>query len=245
MKRVFELLLAAFVLFILWQTCSMMIDRPIVPSPSDVIKETYLIFNSKLLIHILVSTNRVIISIFLSILVAWPLGLLMGYFRRFDRLFSPLVYLIYPIPKIALLPIIMVLLGIGESSKIFILFIIIVFQILITIRDYIAKLDTQIYETLISMNGSTIDIFRHVLIPASVPRLFSALRISLATAFSVLFFAENFGTVYGLGYFIMDSMLRVNYTQMYSGILCLSLLCGMLFVAISLLENLTVKWRQI
>jgi NitT/TauT family transport system permease protein len=86
--------------------------------------------------------------------------------------------------------------------------------------------------------------FRNVIIPASLPGILTALRISLGTALSVLFFTETFGTEFGLGYFIMDAWMRVNYIDMFSGILVLSIMGLLLFVLLDIIERVCCRWKN-
>ena len=166
----------------------------------------------------------------------------MGYFPQIDRYLSPIVYLTYPIPKIALLPILMLLAGLGESSKLLMIFLIVVFQVMISVRDGIHEIPKEIFEPLVSLGASFADVFREVLWPASLPKFLTALRVAMATAISVLFFTETFGTQYGMGYFIMDAWLRVNYLDMYAGIITLSGIGLLLFGIMDLIEYKTCRW---
>jgi NitT/TauT family transport system permease protein len=167
----------------------------------------------------------------------------MGYFTRCDRALSPIIYLIYPIPKIALLPMVMLLLGLGDSAKIFMISLIIVFQVIVAVRDGVKSIPKETYYPLYSLGAGFAAISREILIPASLPKFLTALRIAMATAISVLFFTETFGTQYGMGYFIMDSWMRVNYLEMYSGIVVLSGIGLMLFGAIDWLEGRLCNWQ--
>jgi NitT/TauT family transport system permease protein len=83
-----------------------------------------------------------------------------------------------------------------------------------------------------------------VIFPASLPKFLTAIRVAMATAVSVLFFTETFGTQYGMGYYIMDAWLRVNYLEMYAGIVVLSLLGLLLFGILDLLEYMTCRWQK-
>jgi NitT/TauT family transport system permease protein len=88
-----------------------------------------------------------------------------------------------------------------------------------------------------------IDIFREILIPASFPKFLTSVRVAMATAISVLFFTETFGTQYGMGYFIMDAWMRVNYLEMYSGIVVLSSIGLILFGLIDYLDQKICHWQ--
>ncbi len=236
-------LLAAVVLTLVWFVVSQLVNLPIIPSPVLVVENLADIFMKYIAIHSLYSLWRIGAGLLLAVAVGLPLGVIMGYFPQTDRFLAPVVYLTYPIPKIALLPILMLLFGVGELSKVFMIFLIIVFQVVVAVRDGIRAIPNETYYPLYSLGASFKDIFFEVLWPASLPKFITAIRVALATAISVLFFTETFGTQYGMGYFIMDAWLRVNYLEMYSGIVVLSLLGLILFTTIDLIERNACHWQ--
>ena len=218
-KMVFlSYLIGACALLALWYLIAQAAELPILPSPERVAERLAGIFLSDIAVHGAYSLWRIAAGLCLAILIGFPLGMIMGYFPRADRYLAPIVYLIYPIPKIALLPILMLLAGLGELSKILMIFLIIVFQVVVA------------------------EIFREILWPASLPKFLTAVRVAMATAISVLFFTETFGTQYGIGYFIMDAWLRVNYLDMYAGIIVLSGIGLLLFGLLDFVEYQTCRW---
>lgn len=227
----------------LWQAAASWLRLPIIPSPGVVVINLLHIFLSQIAAHGLYSMWRIVAGVLLAVVIGMPLGLCMGYFPKWDRLLSPLVYLTYPIPKIALLPVVMLLFGLDELSKILMIFLIVVFQVIVAVRDGIKGIPKETYYPLYSLGASFPDIFREILIPASMPKFLTALRVAMATAVSVLFFTETFGTQYGMGYFIMDAWLRVNYLEMYSGIVVLSIIGLVLFGTIDYLEGKLCGWQ--
>lgn len=235
---------AVLVFFIGWDCLAKLAQLPILPTPESVILRMIKIFPNTILYHLLYSLGRIIAGLTLAIIIGIPLGVLLGYTKLGDKFLSPMVYLLYPIPKIALLPIVMLIFGIGELPKILIIFLIVIFQILVTLRDTISKIPQEVFYPIKTLGGSFLTIFHSVLWPASLPSFLSSLRIALGTAISVLFFTETFGTVYGMGYFIMDAWLRVNYLDMYAGIVVLSLMGLGLFTCIDLLEYRLCAWKK-
>lgn len=231
------------VVILLWWALSWLVKLPIIPSPWAVLVNIVEIFRGKLEIHVLYSLGRIVAGIAISILVGVPLGFLMGYFEKVDRLLSPLVYFTYPVPKLALLPIIMLLFGLGEASKLIMIVLIIVFQIVITSRDAVRGIPQEIFRSLRSLGAGKLQIFAEIIVPASLSEVLTAIRLALGTAVSILFFTETFGTEYGMGYFIMDSWMRVNYLEMYAGIIVLSFMGFCLFTAIDLCEKKLSSWR--
>ncbi|SHM59170.1 NitT/TauT family transport system permease protein [Caldanaerovirga acetigignens] len=245
MRNSFRHVLIFLMIFVLWQTGSVALKSPILPSPVAVLCNLKKIFFSKIAIHAALSLYRIALGLVVSVLTGSTLGLLMGFYAPVDRFLSPIVYFTYPIPKIALLPIIMILLGIGEVSKITIIFIITVFQIIITVRDSVKNIPKEMFYSLKSLGANDATIFKEVVLPATMPELLTAVRLSTGTAISILFFTENFGTTHGMGYFIMDSWMRVNYIDMYSGILVLGGIGLLLFFAVDLLEIIFCRWKNL
>ncbi len=228
---------------IVWYAVYYWIKLPIVPSPWAVLMNLYHIFFTKVAIHGFYSLWRIIAGVFLSVIIGVPIGLCMGYFARWNLILSPLIYLTYPIPKIALLPIVMLLFGLDELSKILMITLIIIFQVIVAVRDGVKSIPRETYYPLYSLGADFINILWEILIPASLPKFFTALRIAMATAISVLFFTETFGTQYGMGYFIMDAWMRVNYLEMYSGIVVLSSIGLMIFGVMDYLEKRMCHWQ--
>ena len=241
-KRWYILIIVLALTF--WQLVSLWLELPIIPQPLAVLANLQAVFLEQIASHCLYSLWRIFAGIVLSVLVGVPLGLVMGYFSLWDRILAPFVYLTYPIPKIALLPIIMLVFGLGEQAKIIMIFLIIVFQIIVAVRDGVKGIPKETYYPLYSLGAGFGDICREILIPASLPKFLTALRVAMATAISVLFFTETFGTQYGMGYYIMDAWMRVNYLEMYSGIIVLSFLGLLLFGLIDYLEGKMCHWQN-
>lgn len=238
-------LCGAAALLLLWQGAAVLADLPVVPGPAAVLANLGRTFTDKIALHGLFSLWRIVAGALCAIIIGIPVGLCMGYFPRLDRVLSPVIYLTYPIPKIALLPVVMLLAGLGEAAKIVMIVMIIVFQVIVAVRDGVRSIPGEMYYPLYSLGAGFPAILREILIPASTPRFLSALRIAMATAVSVLFFTETFGTEYGMGYYIMDAWMRVNYLEMYSGIVVLSIMGLGLFAVIDWLERKLCRWQSV
>jgi len=234
----------AIVLLALWQITALIFKLNFLSSPIETFGYMINNFDTEILLHACYSVFRILIGIVIAVAVGFPLGMLLGYYNKFDNLLSPIVYFIYPIPKIAFLPVFMLLFGLGDAAKIAIIATIVVFQIVINVRDHIRTMDKKEYYHLIALKAKDGAIFRHALIPSSIPKLLSGVRISLGTSLAVLFFSENFGTKFGLGFFITDSMMRINYPAMYSGIIVLSLIGFLLFSLVDFMQLTIAKWDK-
>jgi NitT/TauT family transport system permease protein len=228
------------VLLTLWAVGANLSSSPALPSPFIVVVS----FVSDLPVlfpHILVSAYRVVYSILLALSFAIPIGLI-SYKEKIDSIVSPFVYLLYPIPHIVLLPIIILLFGIGDASKIFLISMIVFFQILVTARDAARNVSDYYILSLKSLGASEFDVYRHVIFPATLPKILTAMRISIGTAIAVLFFAESFATSSGLGYFILDSWSRADYNSLYSGIISMALLGFSFYLFVEFLEKRFCGW---
>jgi ABC-type nitrate/sulfonate/bicarbonate transport system permease component len=238
-----NLLFGTFALIVVWQLLSMALHTEVLPTPWVTAKAFVAAVPNGLLRHFLVSGYRVVAGIVLAMLFAVPLGLILGQSAALNRLFSPLVYITYPIPKIVFLPVILLLFGIGDTSKIFIIFLILFFQILVVVRDQAAALRPELIYSVRSLGAGRRALFWFVYMPATVPAALTALRVSIGTAVAVLFFAESFATTSGLGYYIIsDSWQRLAYPDMYAGVIALSLLGLLLYFVVDGLERLLAPW---
>lgn len=228
---------------ILWYLLSIIINLKVLPKPTDVYINMSNLYDQKLFTHIMASLYRVVSGISISLFLGISLGLLMAYSRMWNKILNPLVYFSYPIPKTALLPIVILLFGLGDISKIIIIVLILVFQIIVAVRDAILNISSDTYGPLKSLGASKLQIFTNVTIPAILPELLTSLRLSIGTALSILFFTEGYGTQYGIGYYILDAWTRIDYMGMYAGIIVLSILGFIIFILIDILEETVCKWK--
>lgn len=242
-----DLLFALLVLLLVWQLAAWLVARPILPSPAQVgLSLLVEIASGELPSHFLASLWRVVSSTLLSILLAAPAGLLLGQSRRLNSLVSPLIYLLYPIPKIVFLPVILLFLGIGNAPKIAIIFLILFFQILVLVRDQASSLRPELLLSVRSLGAGRRALFRFVYLPASLPAILTALRQSIGTAVAVLYVAELFATQKGLGYYIyFNGSTLFDYPVMYAGIVAMSLLGLGLYFTIDWLERKVCPWQFI
>jgi ABC-type nitrate/sulfonate/bicarbonate transport system permease component len=229
----------------LWQILAWLIHRSILPGPVEVLPIfAHELFLGSLGRHMAVSAFRVLVSIVLSSIVAVPAGLALGQSPALNRFFAPLLYIAYPIPKIVLLPVFLLLLGIGNTSKIALIAMILFFQILVVVRDTASAIQPELLWSVRSLGAGRLALLRYVYAPASVPAMLTALRLSIGIAVSVLFLAESFATTDGLGYYIMvESWSRVAYADMYAGVVAMSILGLALYYLADWLERRLAPWR--
>jgi len=238
-----DVAMAALLLLLAWEIVSLLLHVAVLPAPLAVLIAFGRGMFGELGKDFLVSLGRVLASIAVSVTLATPLGLALGQSRRLDRVFAPFIYLLYPIPKIVFLPIIILFLGVGNVSKVFIISLILFFQILVVVRDAASNLRPELIASVRSLGGGRRALFRFVYLPACLPAALTALRVSIGTAVAVLFFAESFATTSGLGYYIIvETWGRLAYTEMYAGVVAMSVLGLLLYVLVDALQRYFCPW---
>jgi NitT/TauT family transport system permease protein len=226
-----------------WWMCSLLVPAGFIPAPLPVLARFFQLLPGPLAVHAAASLGRVAAALVLALLSAVPAGMAIGRSRTADLVFAPVIYVLYPVPKIALLPVLMLLFGLGDPSKVLIVFLVLFFQVLVAVRDASREVPPQFLLSLRSLGGTRRQAARYVLLPSLVPALLSSLRIGIGTALAVLFFSETFGTRAGLGWFVMESWMRLSYVDMFAGIFCLGLLGLVLFLCVDAAHRRLCRWQ--
>jgi ABC-type nitrate/sulfonate/bicarbonate transport system permease component len=243
-RRVLGYIGAAAALLAAWGLVSWAVGSPALPGPLVAFATLFEQW-PQIWPEILVSAWRVLAAMAIGTLLAVPLGLVLGRSPRADALFAPMIFLTYPIPKVVFLPVLLVLLGLGSLSKIALIALIVFFQILVTARDAAKSVPEESVLSIRSLGASRLDIYRHVVVPAALPDIFTALRIGTGTAIAVLFLAESIAGSNGIGYYIVDAWGRINYPAMFAGIIGMALLGVVLYEGLDALDAWATRWRRV
>jgi NitT/TauT family transport system permease protein len=245
MEKLKSYAVAIFAILAGWHLLAVVLNIQALPSPIIVMVDFVRLVQGELSRHFAVSLYRVGVSILLGVALALPAGLILGREEWLDRFVAPIVFVLYPIPKIVFLPVLLLLLGLGNLSKIVLITVIVFFQILVTTRDAAKEIPGQSVMSMESLGATSWQIYKHVVYPASLPKMFTALRIASGTAIAVLFFAESFATEEGLGYFIMDAWSRFNYSDMFGGIVAMALMGLLIYEVLDVAERRMCAWAKL
>ena len=245
-QKAFGYLLSLAVALLVWKIASALVSSPILPSP----EATFQAFISTaqtmpFWTDFGISAYRVVISIALAWCLAFPLGIFIGYSQKMDSYFSPLIFLTYPIPKMVFLPVLILFFGLGDMSKIALITVIVFFQILVATKEGVSAVDRKYIDSMRSMNATNKDILREAIIPAALPNSFTALRIVTGTSISVLFFVESFAGNSGLGAMIYNAWAYMQYTQIFVGIIAMSILGLALYEVFTYMERRLCRWKAV
>lgn len=239
-----QTLTGAILINIIWYVAAVTLRMNVLVNPITVYANLGEILQKSMMSHLLASMERIVLGVGIAIVLGVGIGVLMSQSRLANRLLGSFVYFTYPIPKLALLPVVMLLAGIGNATKVIMIVLIIVFQIIIATRDSIGNIPKEQYYILTSLGAGRWTIWRNLTFPSILPDLLTTLRIAIGTAISVLFVTETYGTDRGMGYFIVDAWMRINYVDMYAGIIILSMTGFFVFLAIDILETTLCKWKN-
>lgn len=220
------------------------LDPLFIPPLSEVLQAWWeLLRSGALATHVQASLSRSALGFVLAVLVAIPLGFLMGRYEAFEKVTDLLVQSLRNTPQFALLPVFIIVMGIGEASKVAITFYSAVWFILINTISGMKSVDPLLIKAARSMGTSDSAIFWHVLLPSSVPSIVAGARLGVKAAIVSVIGAEMLAAKSGLGYLIQHAQLMMEMPQMFAGILTITaigLLTNYLLVA---LEHRATRWK--
>ncbi len=246
MKQWREYTFAVVATLVVWQMLAMLTGKFVIAPPLAVASLLFTELQTVVFWHHLsMSLFRIVSALSLAFITAVPFGLFLGLSARADRLAKPFIYLSYPLPKIVLLPVVMLIFGLGEVSKIVMLWMILFFQLLITTRDAARSVSKSARYSLLSLGGGKRHLFVHVIFPSCLPSILTALRITTGTVVAVLFFVESIGTSWGMGFYIIDAWGRGNITQIFVGMVVLAGIGIILYELFDIFERIFCKWTKL
>jgi NitT/TauT family transport system permease protein len=222
-----------------------LINPSLLPSPLEVAQTFWSrLVHGNLLIDILMSVQRVVIGLLLGMLLAVPVGFLIGWYRPVRRFVDPLINFFRALPPIALIPLVIVYLGIGEMAKVVILFYASFFAAVIVMYEGMMQISPVYIRVARTLGATDLEIFLKVMMPMSVPHMLTALRVALGVAWATLVAAELVAAQQGLGAMIQNASAFFDLRSIYLGIICIGVLALLMDVALRLLSRRLVSWQD-
>ena len=228
----------------LWWLLALAVGSPALPTPAATWPA--LVDNmSRMLPELGLSALRLVAGLAIGAVLGVPIGLALGRSRHADELFGPVLYVLYPLPKIVLLPVLFILFGLGGQTKVILIAIVVFFQLAVTMRDAARNVPVGAVVSLRSLGATRRQVFVHVVVPATLPDLFTGLRVTCGVSVAILFIAESMaGSSGGLGYFVMHAYSLLEYEQMFAGIVVFAVFGIVLYEAFDLAEQRLTRWRR-
>ncbi|MFE2121652.1 MULTISPECIES: ABC transporter permease [Rhodococcus] len=238
--------LAILAFLAVWETAPRfgLADEVFLP-PFTVVAEafTQLIGSGQLAEHLGASLSRAVTGFVIAVLVAIPLGVAIGWYRPVAEFLNPILELFRNTAALALLPVFILILGIGETSKVALVIYASTFPILLNTISGVRTVDPLLVKSARSLGLPSYRLFQKVILPAAVPTIFTGIRMAAASSILVLIAAEMVGAKAGLGYLITASQLNFQIPNMYAGIVAISLV-GLTFNGILVaVERRLSRWR--
>ena len=239
-------LLAGFL--VLWQVGATLgwINPTVFPPLDKILAATWDgLVGGALLDDIAISLQRSGLAFAAAVGLGIPLGLFMGQIRAVERALDPILQVFRQTSALALYPVFILLLGLGEASKVFVIFWATLFPILLATIGGVKEVDRKLIEMASTFGAGRATIFRRVVLPASVPSIFVGLRLSATTALLLLIAAEMIGANKGLGFQVMNAQYNFQIPQMFAAILLLAALGLTANALLVTLQRRLCRWADL
>ena len=230
LPRKTEIILGIFGFFLflsIWHTtASSGVIRPeFLPTPFAVAKAFIRLFTERdFASDIIVSVGRVWFAFLLSVVIAVPLGLMMSTYRAVGAILEPFIDFVRYLPVPALVPLLVIWFGVGETSKIAVLWMGTFFQLILLIADDTKRVPTEYIESGHTLGASNGQIMRHIIIPAALPNMIDNLRITLGWCWTYLIIAEIVAANSGIGHMIWSLRRFVKTPEVMAGIIAIGII---------------------
>jgi NitT/TauT family transport system permease protein len=234
-------------LLVIWQIASSVgaLDARFVPSPVSIGLAAYdLIATGELFMHLEVSLFRIFAGFALGAIPGIAIGVLMGLSRWMRAALDPIVAALYPIPKIALLPLVMLYLGIGEISKVVLVAFAVVFLVLINSMAGVLAIEPVYFDVAKNYNAPRRKLWTRVVIPAALPFIFVGMRLGIGVALIVIVAAEFVAARSGIGFLIWSSWEVLRVENMFVGIIVITVLGVVTTLVLREIERWAIPWRR-
>ena len=232
--------------FVLWQLAAVYSDIPqlFLPSVSDVFRELKEMHQEGILwSNLAISAWIYLIGMVISIAIAVPLGLLVGGVKILDRVLSPYVWALYTTPRLILMPLILLWVGINDTARIVIIVLSAVPATLVVVMEGVKTVDNSLLRAAKSFGASRFRLFRSVVFPATVPFVATGIRMGVSRGLIGLFIGELFTAANGIGYIITLAGKTFNSARTYAMLLIFVLFCVAVVGLSQLLERKVSAWR--
>jgi NitT/TauT family transport system permease protein len=240
-------ILTPVLLLVAWQLAAEagLIDRQLFPPPSETLtRGVEMLAGEELLTHIGATVARLATGYTLGALLGIVCGLAMGTWRPLNAALGPTFSALYALPKIAILPLLLLIFGLTETPKILAVMITIFFVLQINTLSGIRQIDSRVLEAAQAYGATGWRQFRFVIIPAVLPSIFTGLRVAAGLGVIVITAVEFVASNNGLGFLIWNSWQLFQPERMYVGLIAVSILGALLTFGITFAEYLAIPWRR-
>jgi ABC-type nitrate/sulfonate/bicarbonate transport system permease component len=233
-------------LVVLWEIVARIGWVPVLflPSPLGVVAEGWeMVMSGELLGHLAASLRRLLFGFAVGGGLGVIVGIAVGFFSVAEAVGTPLIAATFPVPKIALLPLLILWLGLGEPSKIAVIALGVFFPMAINTYTGVRQADALLVRAAVSFGARRFSVIRKVILPSALPMIFAGLRLGAGTALLLLVAAEMIAVESGIGFLVLHAGNIMATTKLMVGIVVLSLLGVLSHWGLNRLERLTIPWQ--
>jgi len=248
-ERLFRIIsyFSPILLLLLWEIASQLnvIDRRFFPPPSAIAGTAWqMVVSLEIFDHIGATLRRVSVGYVMGAVPGVLLGLILGLSQPARRVLGPIFAALYPVPKIAILPLILLIFGVGDASKFVVIAIGVFFLMLYNTMGGVMQ-TPQIYLDVAKNAGATrLQTFFRIALPSALPNIFTGLRLAAGSSYIIIAAAEFLGARSGVGFFIWASWQTFAVSRMFVGIVVISALGYLTILALEALERRFVPWAK-
>ncbi|HET6686371.1 MAG TPA: ABC transporter permease [Jiangellaceae bacterium] len=232
--------------FVLWQVAATTTDIPqlFLPSVTDVFRELTEMHEEGILWNNLaISAWIYVVGMAISIAIAVPLGLFIGGVPAVDRIAAPYVWAIYTTPRLILMPLVLLWVGINDTARVVIIVLSAVPATMVVVMEGVKTVDSSLLRAARSFGAGRVDLFRFVVLPSTVPFVATGIRMGVSRGLIGLFIGELFTAANGIGYIITLASKTFNSARTYGMLLIFILFCVAMVGLSQLLERKASVWR--
>jgi len=239
----------AILLFVWWLVTAMGWVKPLfVPSPQAIVEKFVTVWNqgftgSPLWEHILISTARVFGAFILACIVGIPLGLAMGISPVIRGIFDPPIEFYRPIPPLAYLPLMIIWFGIGEMSKVLLIFLSVFAPVALGARAGVRSAAIEQSHAAYSFGATRWQVLRHIILPAAMPEILTSMRIGIGFGWTTLVAAEMVAATKGIGYMVLSASQFLQTAVVIMGIIVIAAIAYRFDLLMRFVERKVVPWK--
>ena len=238
--------LSPSLLLVLWEILARlgMIDVRLFSSPSRVFTSLIpMIYSGELLANTWVSAQRILLGFLAGAVPGIILGLSMGLFPPIRAMLMPMVAATFPIPKLAIMPLILIVFGLGEASKIFTIAIGVFYLVLINTMTGVINIDKIYLDVAKNFGASRFQFYTTVALPGALPMIFAGLKLGMGTALLLIVAAEMSAAKAGVGWLVWRAYDMFDIEKMFVSLITLAFLGYIFSYALEMLEKIIIPWK--
>jgi taurine transport system permease protein len=239
----------AILLFVWWVITTLGWVKPLfVPSPQSIVIKFWDVWQNgftgaPLWVHILISASRVFGAFLLACAIGIPLGLAMGMSPLIRGIFDPPIEFYRPIPPLAYLPLMIIWFGIGETSKVLLIFLSVFAPVTLGARSGVRSAAIEQIHAAYSFGATRWQVLRHVILPAAMPEILTAMRIGIGFGWTTLVAAEMVAATKGIGYMVLSASQFLQTGVVIMGIIVIAGIAYLFDLLMRFIERKVVPWK--